>query len=142
MSYELPLSPSSRHWLNLVAGSAALHPSHPGERWFLHLTPNAPHAKTTTMQVRWLDTHWQLLSISNAGDWPNMHDPIDELCFDSERRRFWVCQGGPVTAQAQSRVLTRFLTDLQRTCTHHGFTVESDPLHQEEPQDAQATNNR
>lgn len=142
MSHELPLSPRSRHWLSLVAASAALAPTHPGERWFLHLTPNIPHAKTTTMQVRWSDTHWQLLSITNAEDGPSMDSPIEELSFDAERRSFWYCQGGPVTEQEQPHVLARFLTELQHTCTRRGFTVESDPLHQEEPRDAQATDSR
>lgn len=93
MPHELPLSPHSRHWLSLVAASAALHPTHLGERWLLHLTPNTPHAKTTTMQVRWADTHWQLRCISNAGDWLSMDHPVNELCFDAERRGFWYSQG-------------------------------------------------
>lgn len=138
MPHELPLSSCSRHWLSLMADNAALHPTQSGERWLLHLTPDTPHAKTTTMQLRWSGTHWQLLSISNAGDWPCMNRPIEELSFDSEHNRFWYCQGGPVTAQVQPHVLTNFLTELRRTCLHDGFTVESDPL-QKRPLDAQAT---
>lgn len=142
MSYELPLSPSSRHWLNLVAVSAALAPTHHGERWLLHLTPNTPQAKTTTMQVRWSGTHWQLLSISNAGDWLCMHHPVDELCIDPKRNCFWHCQAGPVSLSERPRVLAGFLTDLQRTCTHCDFTVEIHPLPQQEAQDAQTTDSR
>lgn len=142
MSHELPLSPRSRHWLSLVAASAALLPTRTGERWFLHLTPNIPHARTTTLQVRWANPHWQLLSISNAEDGPSMGHPIEELSFDAERQCFWYCQGGPVTAQEQPHILARFLTELQHACTRRGFTVESDPLHHEEPLDAQTTDSR
>ncbi len=67
---------------------------------------------------------------------------VDELCVDPKRRFFWRCQAGPVPLTEQPRVLGSFLSDLQRTCTNRGYTVESDPLPPEEVQDAQTTNSR
>ena len=135
MTQELALSPYSRQWLGLLAASAGIHPHCNGERWLLHLTPSYPGAKTITAQIRWHDTHWQLLSISNAEDWPSMSQSVDEICVDPKRRCFWHCQAGPVPLTEQPRVLASFLADLQRSCTNRGFTVESDPLPQEEAVD-------
>ncbi|WP_323083276.1 MULTISPECIES: hypothetical protein [Aeromonas] len=129
MNHELPLSPYSRQWLGLIAASAGIHPQRSGERWLLHLTPSYPGAKTITAQIRWHSTHWQLLSISNAGDWPSMSELVDEICFDSKRHCYWRCQAGPVSPQEQTQVLARFVADLQRSCTNRGFAVERDPLH-------------
>lgn len=128
MTHELPLSPYSRQWLGLIAASTGICPYHDGERWLLHLTPSYPGAKTITAQIRWHSTHWQLLSISNAGDWSSMSQVVDEICIDPSRRCFWRCQAGPVTITERPRVLSNFLADLQRICTNHGFAVECDPL--------------
>ena len=142
MTNELPLSHYSRQWLGLVAAKAKLQPTRQGERWLLHLTPDSPHARTVTLQVRWSGVQWQLLSITNAEDWHTMSQLVDELCVDPKRRFFWRCQAGPVPLTEQPRVLGSFLSDLQRTCTNRGYTVESDPFPPEEVQDAQTTNSR
>lgn len=142
MTDELPLSHYSHQWLGLVAAKAKLQPVRRYERWLLHLTPGHPNTRTVTLQVRWSGAHWQLLTLSNAGDWPNMSQNVDELCIDPERQCFWRCQAGPVSLTERPSVLASFLTDLQRTCTHHGYTVESDPLPQEECKDAQTTDSR
>lgn len=133
MTQELALSPYSRQWLGLIAASAGIQPCNTGERWLLHLTPSYPGARTITVQIRWHGTHWQLLSISNAGDWPSMSQPVDEICIDPERRYFWRCQAGPVPLTEQPRVLASFLVDLQRCCTNRGFAVERDPLYVNTP---------
>lgn len=134
MTHELPLNHYSRPWLSLLAAKAGIRPTSNGQRWLLHLTPCHPGAKTTTLQVRWSGSEWQLLDISNAGDWSTMNAPVDEICFDSERRCFWRGQAGPVAPSDQTRILASFLADLQRACTHFGFVAESDPLpHQEKP---------
>lgn len=142
MTDELPLSHYSRQWLGLVAAKAKLQPVRRGERWLLHLTPGHPSVRTVTLQARWSGAQWQLLSLTNAGDWPDMHQPVDELCIDPQRQCFWCCQAGPVSLTERPRVLGSFLSNLQRTCIHHGYSVESDPLPQEERQDAQATDSR
>ncbi|MNG89921.1 hypothetical protein D3C79_488040 [compost metagenome] len=136
MTNELPLSHYSRQWLGLVAAKAKLIPTRQGERWLLHLTPDSPNALTVTLQVSWCGMQWQLLTISNAQDWHTMSQPIDEICVDPKRHCFWRCQAGPVSLSERPRVLADFLAHLQRTCTHHGFTVESDPLPQQETLDA------
>lgn len=133
MNNELPLSPYSRQWLGLIAASAGIHTHHDGERWLLHLTPSYPGARTISMQIRWHSTHWQLLSISNAGDWPSMSELVDEICVNPKRSCFWRCQAGPVTLTELPRVLANFLADLQRSCTNRGFAVERDPLHVNTP---------
>ncbi|MFM5753189.1 hypothetical protein ACET6F_20805 [Aeromonas veronii] len=142
MTNELPLSHTSRQWLGLVAAKAKLQPTHQGERWLLHLTPGSPNARTVTLHLRWYGGQWQLLSLTNAEDWRTMSHPVDEICVDPKRRCFWRSQAGPVSLSEQPRVLASFLADLQRTCTHHGYRVESDPLPQEETQDAQTTDSR
>ncbi len=71
-----------------------------------------------------------------------MSQPVDEICVAPKRRCFWRCQAGPVPLSEQPRVLGSFLSDLQRTCIHHGYHVESDPLPQEEAHDAQTTDSR
>ncbi|MGL5841320.1 MAG: hypothetical protein ACRCYK_05860 [Aeromonas hydrophila] len=139
MTNELPLSYYSRQWLGLVAAKAKLQPTRQGERWLLHLTPGSPHAHTITLQVRWSGVQWQLLSLTNAEDWRTMSQPVDEICVDPKRQCFWRAQAGPVPLTDQPRVLGSFLSDLQRTCIHHGSSVESDPLPQEEAEDAQTT---
>lgn len=130
MTQELALSPYSRLWLGLIAASAGIHPHHSGERWLLHLTPSYLGANTITLQIRWYATHWQLLSISNAGDWPSMSELVNEICVDPKRNCFWSCQAGPVSLTEQPRVLASFLADLQRRYTNRGFSVESNPLPQ------------
>ena len=85
---------------------------------------------------------WQLLSLTNADDWRTMSQPVDEICVDPKRRCFWRCQAGPVPLIDQPRVLGSFLSDLQRTCIHHGYRVESDPFPQEEAHNAQTTDSR
>jgi len=142
MTNELPLSHYSRQWLGLVAAKAKLQPTRQGEHWLLHLTPGGPDARTITLQVRWSGVQWQLLSLTNAEDWRTMSQPMDEICVDPTRRCFWRCQAGPVSPTEQPRVLASFLADLQRTFTHHGYRVESDPLPQKEARDAQTTDRR
>ncbi|XAG70609.1 hypothetical protein MRM75_06460 [bacterium 19CA06SA08-2] len=142
MTNELPLSHTSRQWLGLVAAKAKLQPTRQGERWLLHLTPGSPHARTVTLHLRWAGVQWQLLSLTNAEDWRTMSQPVDEICVDPTRRCFWRSQAGPVSPTEQPRVLASFLADLQRTCTHHGYRVESDPLPQKEARDAQTTDSR
>ncbi|HHQ4443880.1 TPA: hypothetical protein ACSP1O_003848 [Aeromonas veronii] len=142
MTNELPLSHTSRQWLGLVAANAKLQPTRQGERWLLHLTPDSPPARTVTLQVRWSGVQWQLLSLTNAEDWRTMSHPVDEICMDPKRRCFWRSQAGPVSLSEQPRVLASFLADLQRTCIHHGYRVESDPLPQEEANYAQETDSR
>ena len=142
MSQELALSHYSRQWLGRVATSAKLTPTRSGQRWLLHLTPDSPPARTVTLQVRWSGVQWQLLSLTNAEDWRTMSQPVDEICVDPTRRCFWRCQAGPVSLTEQPRVLASFLADLQRTCTNHGYRVESDPLPQEETHDVQTTDSR
>ncbi|WP_080756128.1 MULTISPECIES: hypothetical protein [Aeromonas] len=129
MTNELPLSHTSRQWLGLVAAKAKLQPTRQGERWLLHLTPDSPNTRTVTLHLRWSGMQWQLLSLTNAGD-HTMSQPVDEICVDPMHRCFWHSQGGPVPLSEQPRVLASFLADLQRTCTHHGYRVESDPLPQ------------
>ena len=89
-----------------------------------------------------LGGRWQLLSLTNAEDWRTMSQPVDEICVDPKRRCFWRSQTGPVSLTDQPRVLGNFLSDLQRTCIHHGCRVESDPLPQEEAKDAKTTDSR
>ncbi len=129
MTQELALSPYSRQWFGLIAASAGIHPQRNGERWLLHLTPNYPSARTITAQIRWYNTHWQLLSTTNAGDWPSMSQAVDEICIDPKRSCFWLCQAGPVTLTEQPRVLASFLADLQRSCTNRGYAVERELIH-------------
>ncbi|WP_287866502.1 hypothetical protein [Aeromonas sp.] len=142
MTDELPLSHTSRKWLGLVTAKAKLQPTRQGERWLLHLTPDGPHARTVTLHLRWAGVQWQLLSLTNAEDWRTMSQPVDEICVDPKCQCFWRCQAGPVPHSEQPRVLGSFLSDLQRTCTNHGYRVESDPLPQEEAHDAQTTDSR
>ncbi|HHQ4568546.1 TPA: hypothetical protein ACSP2E_003934 [Aeromonas hydrophila] len=142
MTNELPLSHTSRQWLGRVAISAKLTPTRSGQRWLLHLTPDSPRARTVTLQVRWSGVQWQLLSLTNAEDWRSMSQPRDEICVDPTRRCFWRCQAGPVSLTEQPRVLGSFLADLQRTCIHLGYRVESNPLPPEETHDAQPTDRR
>ncbi|MGL4706657.1 MAG: hypothetical protein ACRCWH_00360 [Aeromonas veronii] len=142
MTNELPLSDTLRQWLGLVAAKAKLQPTRQGERWLLHLTPGSSHARTVTLHLYWSGVQWQLLSLTNAEDWRTMSQPVDEICMDPTRRCFWRCQAGPVQLSEQPRVLSSFLSDLQRTCTHHGYRVESDPLPHEEAQDAQTSDSR
>lgn len=142
MTNELPLSHTSRQWLGLVAAKAKLQPTRQGERWLLHLTPDSPHARTVTLHLRWSGVQWQLITLTNAEDWLTMSQPVDEICMDPKRHYFWRCQAGPVSLIEQRRVLASFLADLQRTCTHHGYRVESDPLPQEEARDAQTSDSR
>lgn len=139
MTDKLPLSHTSRQWLGLVAAKAKLQPTRQGERWLLHLTPGSPHARTVTLHVRWSGVQWQLLPLTNAEDWQTMSQPMDEICVDPKRRCFWHCKAGPVPHSEQPRVLGSFISDLQRTCIHRGYRVESDPLPPEEAQDAQTT---
>ena len=142
MTNELPLSHTSRQWLGLVAAKAKLQPTHQGERWLLHLTPGSPNARTVTLHLRWYGGQWQLLSLTNAEDWQTMNQPRDEICIDPKRSCFWRSQAGPVPLSEQPRVLGSFMSDLQRACIHHGYRVESDPLPQEEAQDAKTTGSR
>ncbi|BBS15941.1 hypothetical protein [Aeromonas caviae] len=142
MSQELALSHYSRQWLGLVAAKAKIQPRHRGQRWLLHLTPGSPHARTVTLHLRWTGELWQLLSLTNAEDWRTMSQPIDEICMDPKRRCFWRGQAGQVPLSERPRVLSSFLSDLQRTCTNHGYRVESDPLPQEEARDAQTSDSR
>ncbi|MGL5410720.1 MAG: hypothetical protein ACRDAP_18735 [Shewanella sp.] len=142
MTNELPLSHTSRQWLGLVAAKTKLIPTRQGERWLLHLTPGNPNARTVTLHLCWSGVQWQLLSLTNAEDWRTMSQPIDEICVDPTRRCFWRGQAGPVPLSEQPRVLSSFLSDLQRTCTNHGYRVESDPLPQEEARDAQTSDSR
>jgi hypothetical protein len=78
---------------------------------------------------------WQLLSLTNAEDWHTMSQPVDEICIDPKRSCFWHCQAGPVPLSEQPRVLANFLSDLQRTCIHRGYAVESDPILDKETED-------
>ncbi|RKJ83479.1 hypothetical protein D6R50_17015 [Aeromonas veronii] len=142
MTNELPLSHTSRQWLGLVAAKAKLQPTRQGQRWLLHLTPGSPNARTVTLHLRWSGVQWQLFSLTNAEDWHTMSQPVDEICVDPSRHCFWRSQAGPVSLIEQRRVLASFLADLQRTCTHHGYRVESDPLPQEEARDAQTSDSR
>ncbi|HHQ4702532.1 TPA: hypothetical protein ACSP3G_000922 [Aeromonas hydrophila] len=142
MSQELAISHYTRQWLGRVATSSKLTPIRSGQRWLLHLTPESPLARTVTLQVRWSGMQWQLFSLTNAEDWRTMSQPVDEICVDPTRRCFWRCQAGPVPLSKLPRVLGSFLSDLQRTCIHSGFSVESDPLPQEEAPDAQTTDSR
>ena len=142
MTNELPLTQTSRQWLGLVAAKAKIQPSHRGQRWLLHLTPDSPHARTVTLHLRWSGVQWQLLSLTNAEDWLTMSQPVDEICMDPKRHCFWRSQAGPVPLSEQPRVLGSFLSDLQRTCIHHGYRIESDSLPQEESTDAQTTDSR
>ncbi|MEZ6936495.1 hypothetical protein [Aeromonas sp. S19(2024)] len=135
MSQELALSHYSRQWLGHVAANAKLTPTRSSQRWLLHLTPNSPHIRTVTLQVRWSGVQWQLLSLTNADDGRTMSQPSDEICIDPKRRRFWRCQAGPVPLNEQPRVLASFLADLQRTCIHHGNAMESDPIADKENED-------
>ena len=135
MSQELALSHYSRQWLGHVASNAKLTPIRSGQRWLLHLTPDSPHIRTVTLQVRWSGVQWQLLSLTNAEDWHTMSQPRDEICIDPKRSCFWRCQAGPVSLTDQPRVLASFLTDLQRICIHRGYRVESDPIEQQENKD-------
>ncbi|HEH9432825.1 hypothetical protein NUK31_16805 [Aeromonas caviae] len=142
MTNELPLSHTSRQWLGLVVAKAKLQPTRRGERWLLHLAPGNPNARTVTLHLRWSGVQWQLLSLTNAEDWHTMSQPVDEICVDPKRRCFWRSQAGPVPLSEQPRVLGSFMSDLQRACIHHGYRVESDPLPQEEAQDAKTTGSR
>ena len=111
MSQELALSHYSRQWLGRVATSAKLTPTRSGQLWLLHLTPDSPHIRTVTLQVRWSGVQWQLLSLTNAEDWHTMSQPRDEICIDTKRNCFWHCQAGPVPLSEQPRVLANFLSD-------------------------------
>ncbi|WP_216668044.1 hypothetical protein, partial [Klebsiella pneumoniae] len=96
MSQELALSHYSRQWLGRVATSAKLTPTRSGQLWLLHLTPDSPHIRTVTLQLRRSGVQWQLLSLTNAEDWHTMSQPRDEICIDPKRNCFWHCQAGPV----------------------------------------------
>lgn len=135
MIQELALSHYSRQWLGHVASNAKLTPIRSGQRWLLHLTPDSPHIRTVTLQVRWYGAQWQLLSLSNADDWRTMSQTVDEICIDPKHRCFWRSQAGPVPLTEQPRVLASFLADLQRICIHRGYAVESDPIPDKETED-------
>ena len=135
MSQELALSHYSRQWLGQVAANAKITPTRSGQRWLLHLTPDRPHTRTVTLQVRWSGAQWQLLTLTNAEDWHTISQPRDEICIDPEHRCFWRSQAGPVPLTEQPRVLANFLADLQRTCINRGYRVESDPIQQQENKD-------
>jgi len=137
MNQELALSHYSRQWLGHVAANAKLTPTRSGQRWLLHLTPDSPHLRTVTLQVRWSEGQWQLLSLTNAEDWRTMSQPSDEICIDPQRSCFWHCQAGPVplTEHEQPRILASFLADLQRTCINRGYRVEIDPIPGKETED-------
>ncbi|WP_336290259.1 hypothetical protein [Aeromonas dhakensis] len=135
MRQELALSHYTRQWLGRVATSAKLTPTHSGQRWLLHLTPDSPYFRTVTLQVRWSGSQWQLLSLTNAEDWHTMSQPRDEICIDPKRNCFWHCQAGSVPLTEQPHVLASFLADLQRICIHRGYRVESDPIQQQENKD-------
>lgn len=135
MPHELALSHYSRQWLGQVAANAKITPTSSGQRWLLHLTPDSPHIRTVTLQVRWSGVQWQLLSLTNAEDWRTMSQPRDEICIDPKRRCFWHCQAGPVPLTEQPRVLANFLADLQRIGIHRGYAVESDPIPDKETED-------
>ena len=135
MSQELAISHYTRQWLGRVATSAKLTPTRSDQRWLLHLTPDSPHIRTVTLQVRWSGVQWQLLSLTNAEDWHTMSQPRDEICIDPKRSCFWHCKAGPVPLTEQPRVLASFLADLQRICIHRGYRVESDPIQQQENKD-------
>ena len=135
MSQELALSHYSRQWLGQVVANAKITPTRSSQRWLLHLTPDSPHIRTVTLQVRWSGVQWQLLTISNAEDWHTMSQPVDEICIDPKRSCFWHCQAGPVPLTEQPRVLASFLADLQRICTHRGYVLESDPIADKESED-------
>ncbi|MFM5847775.1 hypothetical protein ACET69_13675 [Aeromonas veronii] len=64
-----------------------------------------------------------------------MSQPRDEICVDPKHRCFWRCQAGPVPPSEQPRVQANFLNDLQRTCIHRGYRVESDPIPDKENED-------
>lgn len=104
--------------------------------------PDSPNVRTVTLHLRWSGVQWQLLSLTNAEDWRTTSQPVDEICVDPKRQCFWHCHAGPVPLSEQLRVLASFLADLQRTCIHHGYRVESDPLPQEEARDAQTSDSR
>ncbi|MEH8101366.1 hypothetical protein [Aeromonas veronii] len=135
MIQELALSHYSRQWLGHVAASAKLTPTHIGQRWLLHLTPDRPHTCTVTLQVRWSGAQWQLLTLTNAEDSHTMNQPRDEICIDPKRSCFWHCKAGSVPLTEQPRVLASFLADLQRICIHRGYAVESDPIPDKESED-------
>ncbi|MDL5384989.1 hypothetical protein ACTG2N_07650 [Aeromonas hydrophila] len=135
MSQELALSHYTRQWLGHVAASAKLTPTHSGQRWLLHLTPDSPQVRTVTLQVRWSGGQWQLLTLTNAEDWHTMSQSRDEICIDPKRRCFWRCQAGPVPLTEQPRVLASFLANLQRICTNRGYDVESDSIADKESED-------
>jgi len=135
MRQELALSHYTRQWLGRVATSAKLTPTHSGQRWLLHLTPESPLARTVTLQVRWSEGQWQLLSLTNAEEWHTMSQSVDEICIDPQRSCFWHCQAGPVPLTERPRVLASFLVDLQRICIHHGYAVASDPIPDKETED-------
>lgn len=128
MTHPLPLSPAHHQWVVWVATRGKVKPTHDGESWLLHITPALAGARTVTLRIRWSGTDWQLITVSNAEDW-HTHSPfIDELCFDSQRGCFWRCQAGPVSTMAQESILADFLGNLQRLCTHHRYTVESEEI--------------
>ncbi|MFB2867159.1 hypothetical protein ACE1BN_03270 [Aeromonas veronii] len=135
MPHELALSHYSRQWLGQVAANAKITPTSSGQRWLLHLTPDSPHIRTVTLQVRWSGVQWQLLTISNADDGRTMSQPRDEIYIDPKHSCFWRCQEGPVSLTDQPRVLASFLADLQRICIHRGYAVESDPIPDKETED-------
>ncbi|MEH8205533.1 hypothetical protein [Aeromonas veronii] len=135
MFQELALSHYSRQWLGHVAANAKLTPIRSGQRWLLHLTPESPLARTVTLQVRWSEGQWQLLSLTNAEEWHTMSQPVDEICIDPKRSCFWHCQAGPVPLSERPRVLASFLADLQRICIHRGYAVASDPIPDKETED-------
>ena len=101
MTQELALSHYSRQWLGRVATSAKLTPTHSGQRWLLHLTPDSPPARTVTLQVRWSGVQWQLLSLTNAEDWHTMSQPVDEICVDPKASLFLAQPGRTVPLSEQ-----------------------------------------
>ncbi|MFQ2072945.1 hypothetical protein ACK33Z_08025 [Aeromonas veronii] len=135
MSQELALSHYSRQWLGQVAVNAKITPTGSSQRWLLHLTPDSPHIRTVTLQVRWSGVQWQLLSITNADDGRTMSQPKDEICIDPKHSCFWRSQAGPVPLTERPRVLASFLADLQRICIHRGYAVESDHIPDKEIED-------
>ncbi|MGL6434652.1 hypothetical protein [Aeromonas caviae] len=130
MTDKLPLSHYSSQWLdwpkcNRYALASAGYCTSP---W-------SPQRRTVTLQLRWSGTQWQLLTLSNAEDWRTLSQPVDELCIDPQRQCFWRCQAGQVPLTEQPRVLSSFLSDRQRTCIHHSYHVESDPIPDQETED-------
>ena len=131
MNDILPLSLSASVKLQRWPRFAAITPQHRNEHWLLHLTDQSSTAtalpQTTTLHLVWNGQIWQLISLTNASDYYNLHLSTEELCFDAERQHYWRLRAGPEPT-ASPVLLEQTLTNLHQRHQQGRVALLSDPL--------------